>query len=47
MLECDNVIVWSWDDLKGAVCMSLLPPQWAPLFVFDIVFSARELEAEV
>ena len=36
--------VWSFDDLRGAFYLLSLPPQWAPVFAFNMAYRAGDLE---
>ena len=43
MVGPDEEVVWSCDDLQGALVLLGLPRSWAPLFAFNVTIQAREL----
>lgn len=43
LLEAEEVLMWSYEDLKGAFYLFKLRPEWAKVFCFDMVFDATEL----
>ena len=46
ILGPDEELLWSYDDMKGAFYLFKLPDSWAPLFAFNVCFSAEELGLE-
>jgi hypothetical protein len=43
LLEAEEVLMWSYEDLKGAFYLFKLRPEWAKVFCFDMEFDATEL----
>eukprot|EP00973_Karenia_brevis_P042451 5877313-Karenia_brevis.AAC.1 len=47
VLPDGQVLLWSWEDLKGAFYLFGLSGEWSPLFAFDQTFRLKDLKDNV
>ena len=46
VLEADEDLAWSWDDMKGCFYLFQLPPGWAPLFTLNWPIAPKDIGLE-